>query len=215
MKKLKIAICIVLALFQAQLIVAQEVDIVFDAGIYKSYYSYEYKSPLYVTYYLYQGGGPCDRTKEGFDFTKCGEQTASNADYTKSGYERGHLANAEDFAYDCVAEDATFCYYNCVAQTTKGNHGNWLKWESKIRELSQERELFIVAGAIYGKTYTKPGSKVRVPKYCYKIVIDTETGDVLHCMLFNNDNTTIYQDITLTALKKKLDYELYDDEVEF
>lgn len=212
MKKLRIALSILFVFLHAQLITAQEVDIIFDAGIYKSYYSYGYQSPLYVTYYLYQGGGPCDREAEGMNFTKCGERTASNSDYTNSGYERGHLANAEDFAYDCEAEDATFCYYNCVPQTYEGNHGTWIKWESDIRKLSQEKELFIVAGAIYGTKCTKPGSKVRVPRYCYKIVIDYQTGELLHCLLFNNDKSTIYQNITLANLKKKLKYDLILDE---
>src|SRR5436853_110152 len=76
----------------------QQVDTVIKTGIYKSYFCYSLKEPLYVTYTLYKGGGGCDRDEQGFNFKKCGVQTASDADYSGSGYDKGHLANAEDFA---------------------------------------------------------------------------------------------------------------------
>ena len=47
-----------------------------------------------------------------------------------------------------------------------------------------------------------------VPTYCYKIVIDTKTKEVAYCMLFKNDNSNTYEDISLEELKKKLSYGL-------
>jgi endonuclease G len=185
-----------------------QVDKIIDAGIYKSYYCYKIKNPLYVTYPLYKGGGPCDRAAEGFSFTKCGEETASGSDYTNSGYEKGHLANAEDFAKNCTIEKETFCYYNCVPQTRVLNHGKWLHWESEIRTLSKTKHLFIVTGGIYGNKHIKAGSKVIVPEYCYKIVIDAQTKATLYCLLFKNDNSDQMEELSLTALKRKLSYPL-------
>jgi endonuclease G len=187
---------------------AQKVEKVIDMGIYTSYYSYTIKNPLYVTYKLYKGGGKCDRKKQGFNFAKCGEQTASNTDYTNSNYERGHLANAEDFASDCSLEKKTFCYYNCVPQTYELNHGKWLEWESKIRALSQTKALFIVTGSIFKNRTIKPASQVLVPESCYKIVIDNRTGDILHCLIFPNDQSKSGREISFTALKAMLSYPL-------
>lgn len=185
-----------------------KVDTVLDRGIYQSFYNYKLKQPLYVTYTLYKGGGDCDRDVEGFDFDYDDfTLTATADDYKGSGLDKGHLANAEDFAYDCEDEELTFRYYNCVPQTTKMNRGIWKTWEAKVRKLSQTKKLFIVAGAIYGKE--KLGeNKIGVPSHCYKIVIDAKTKKMLYCMLFPNDKSGIYMDITLDQLKKKMKYDL-------
>lgn len=39
---------------------------------------------------------------------------ATDKDYLNSGYDAGHLANAEDFAFDRYKEEKTFRYYNCL-----------------------------------------------------------------------------------------------------
>jgi endonuclease G len=165
---------LVVLFFSAISLSAQHVDTVIKAGIYKSYYCYALKDPLYVTYTLYKGGGGCDRDEQGFSFKKCGVQTASDDDYSGSGYDKGHLANAEDFADDCDNEEKTFCYYNCVPQTIKLNRGIWKTWEEKTRVLSQTKKLFVIAGAIYGNKTIGPHD-IGVPDYCYKIVLENKT----------------------------------------
>jgi endonuclease G len=184
------------------------VDTVLDVGIYQSFFNYKLKEPLYVTYILFKGGGDCDREDEGFDFEPDDfESTATGADYARGGYDKGHLANAEDFAKNCEEEELTFRYYNCVPQTVKMNRGIWKSWETKLRKLSQQKKLFIVAGSIYGKK--KLGeNRIGVPSYCYKIVLEAKTKKILFCMLFPNDSSGIYQNITLKELKKKMGYDL-------
>lgn len=187
---------------------AATVDSIIDKKIYTSFFSFKYKAPLYVTYNLYKGGGDCDRQKEGFTFKvdNC-NRCAKSTDYSKSGYEKGHLANAEDFAYKCAYEELTFRYYNCVPQTFELNHGEWLKWEEKIRDMAEAKKLFIIAGSIFGKE--KLGkNKVGIPTHCYKIIVDAKTQKVLECLIFPNDKSGSVEDITLTALKKKMGYPL-------
>lgn len=186
---------------------AQKVDTLINMGIYKSYFSYGVKQPLYVTYNLYKGGGDCDRKEEHFSFKKCGVATASDADYkTLDKFDKGHFANAEDFASDCEKEEKTFCYYNCVPQTVKLNRGIWKKWEENIRLQSQTQRLFVIAGAIYDKKIINSG--IAVPTYCYKIVVDTKTKKVLYCLIFPNDLSNAVKKISLAKLKKKLGYDL-------
>ena len=180
-------------------------DTVIDTGIYKSYYNYTLKEPLYVTYTLFKGGGDCSRT--GMDFKKCGVKTASDEDYTHSGYEKGHLANAEDFANDCEKLKKTFCYYNCVPQTNKLNTGIWNTWEKTLRKQSQNQALFIIAGSIF-KNKTIGVNNIGVPDQCYKIVIDPTTKKILYCFLFPNNDSDSYTKITLAKLKKMLGYDL-------
>jgi len=190
----------------------QQVTKIINMGIYKSYYSSTIKNPLYVTYPLYKGGGPCDRRAEGFSFTQCGEQTATGADYSHSGYEKGHLANAEDFVSSCVLEKNTFCYCNCVPQTFELNRGKWKTWEKKIRDLFLIKPLFIVTGSIFATQQNlRPNSAVLVPTACYKIVLGLRTQAVLYCMLFYNDHSNRMENLSLAALKQRLVYPLLPD----
>lgn len=185
-----------------------KVDSVIDKGIYKAYFSVTLKNPLYVTYHLSKGGGPCNRETEGFTFKIDGcKPCAKTSDYTNSGFEKGHLANAEDFAFSCKKEELTFRYYNCVPQTFELNHGEWLQWEDSIRKISKTKKIFIIAGSIFGKK-TIGKSKVRVPTFCYKILVDPKTKKTIKCLLFPNDNSGSVTEISLTALKKKLGYPL-------
>lgn len=185
---------------------AQQVDTLIQMTAYKSYYSYQVKNPLYVTYTLSKGGGDCNRAK--FTFKDCGIETANDDDYSGTGYDKGHLANAEDFAYNCELDKETFCYYNCIPQTTKLNRGIWKTWETKVRKLSQSKPVFVIAGAIYSDNLLKEGHTVVKPDYCYKIVVDPPTGNILYCLLFPNDTSGKVQSLTLSELKAKLTYPL-------
>lgn len=185
---------------------AIKIDTIINMGIYKSYFNYELKEPLYVTYTLYKGGGDCDR--KGFSFKKCGILSATGKDYAGSPYDKGHLANAEDFANNCDDDAKTFCYYNCVPQTKKLNRGIWKTWETTIREESQKKSLFIIAGSIYNTHKTIGKNKIGVPDQCYKIVMDSTTKEILYCLLFPNDTSDSYSKVTLDDLKKMLGYDL-------
>jgi endonuclease G len=185
-----------------------KIDTLIDIGIYKSYFNIKLKEPLYVTYMLFKGGGSCDREVESFTF-KVDEfdKTATDNDYVHSGLEKGHLANAEDFAADCDKEEMTFKYYNCVPQTLKLNRGIWKTWETSTRALSQSKKLFIIAGSIYGKK--KIGiNKIGVPSHCYKIVIDPATKKILNCLVFPNNKSNTFQVVTFKELKQRLGYRL-------
>jgi endonuclease G len=182
---------------------AQGVDATINKSSYLSYYSYNIKSPLYVVYYLFKGGGNCSREKLRF---RSEQKSATDEDYKKSGYERGHLVNAEDFAYDCEKERQTFSYYNCVAQSRELNRGSWKSWETAIRKESQKDSLKIYAGAIYGSEVI--GSGVRVPEYCWKVVYNTRTKLVLHALIFTNNKTPQVMRTTISQLKSMLKYDV-------
>jgi endonuclease G len=51
--------------------------------------------------------------------------TATSRDYAGSGYDKGHMAAALDFASDCEKEEMTFVYYNALPQTPNLNRGVW------------------------------------------------------------------------------------------
>jgi endonuclease G len=180
---------------------AQTVDVVVDKGIYKSHYSRTLSVPLYVEYELYRGGGSVSR--RGMKFEE-GYGTAKNKDYRKSGYDKGHLVPAEDFAFDSYKEQQTFSYYNCFPQTPKLNRGAWKVWEATIRSESQKWPLKIYTGGIYGSR--KLNNKVAIPDYCWKVVFNQQTGRLMHVLLFTNDDIGSVQRLTVAQLKERLGY---------
>lgn len=146
----------------------QKWDTVISNKAYVSFYSQKLKNPVAVLYKLYKGGGPCSR--KGFRFINdMNILTAKDEDYSKSGYDKGHMANAEDFANDCVLDEMTFRFYNCVPQKPELNRGPWRSLESKIRDYSQSDSLLVFCINVYSDTLIVMGkSKVVVPTVCIK-----------------------------------------------
>jgi len=181
-------------------------DTIIRNGVYESYYDIDIKQPLFVTYKMYKGGGDCSRA--GFRFKNDTKIPMAKAkDYSASGYDQGHLVSAEDFAFDCVADEKTFRFYNCLPQTPNLNRGIWKKWETEIRKESQINELYIIAGGHFTKKITI-GNGVWVPTHCFKVVQDVKTKKIKHVLYFTNTNQATCTIMTLDKLEKTLGYKL-------
>ena len=172
-----------------------------NTGVYKSNFSNILHEPRYVSYTLYKGGGDCDRAKfrfkNDYDSLKC----ATDRDYAASGYDKGHLVNAEDLAFDCEKDELTFRYYNCLPQTPNLNRGCWKKNETLVRKWSQTQKLFIICGGYF--TGQKIGN-IAVPDYCWKVVRSVETKEILFCGWFKNSPKATVEEITVAELEKRL-----------
>src|SRR6266567_6409349 len=131
-------------------------------------------------------------------------QTATKKDYSHSGYDIGHLANAEDFASDCAKERMTFVFYNALPQSPDLNRGVWKRFETTIRKWSQKDHLFIVCG---GYSFQKKGS-LYVPTRCFKVVQRASDGRILFCGIFTNGANATEQNVTEPQLEKILGYAL-------
>jgi endonuclease G len=185
---------------------SQTVTSIIDEGIYKSYFCSSIKEPLYVVYHLYHGGGNYSRRGMQFRIQEY-DSTATSKDYSRSGYDKGHLANAEDFAINKNTELKTFRYFNCVPQTHRLNAGIWKHYETEIRKLSLNHRLLIICGGIYGTK--KIGNGVYVPTYCWKMVYDEDHNNkLLYCLLFPNDKSDKVMSISTDDLKRMLGYKL-------
>lgn len=185
---------------------SQKADTLVNVGIYKSLYSFKKGQPTYVIYKLYKGGGDCKRDKVNFKKDSVVKNlTADGDDYEGTGYDRGHLANAEDFAFDCKKQEQTFRYYNCCPQTAKLNRSIWKKNENDIREMSQKDSLIVICGGIFLKSAKpiKEGSKLLVPKYYYKVVVSLSTKKLIQSYLFENNDEPKMREISLEELQGK------------
>lgn len=182
-----------------------KIDTIITTEIYQSYFNYKCKEPVFVVYKLYKGGGDCKRA--GFSFTNDTKiSVATDKDYAKSGYDKGHLANSEDFANNCGYDELTFRYYNCVPQTPNLNRGTWKKWETTIRKESQADSLLIIAGNYYGNS--KKIGTITVPTKCWKVVQSLSTKKLTHVLLFTNTDSALYKTVTISTIEKELGYKL-------
>ena len=124
-----------------------------------------------------------------------GLPTATAKDFAHSGYDEGHMANAEDFAYDCTLDEATFRWYNQVPQTAALNRGSWKHWETVIRKESQTDSLLITCGNIWSNGTI--GDGIGIPAICWKKVISLTTGAVIHAIICSNTTTPVCDDLTI------------------
>lgn len=103
-------------------------------------------------------------------------------DYTNSGYDRGHLAPAADFATDKEALRETFYMSNMSPQGPSFNRGIWSKLENQIRNWAEDnQEIWVITGPVLlnQKRLKKIGeNKVSVPRYYYKVVLDARQPDI-------------------------------------
>ena len=205
MNKTLLLICLIFSFGTAN---SQTIDTIIVNDVYYSYYSYELHNPLYVSYKLYQGGGDCDRKAYHFKTNNL-PNSATAADYKGSGYDEGHLADAKDFASDCIREEETFRFYNCVPQTPKLNRGIWKHFETEIRKASQNDSLQIICGSIFGNR-TLGSNNIAIPDYCWKVVFSISTKKKLFSFLCPNDDSDSYQTIEIDELKKKLSYKVVE-----
>lgn len=172
---------------------SQSYDVVIPQINYTSFFENDYCCPTVVIYNLYKGGGDCSRKKFKFKNDKQ-IVTSTDKDFVNSGYDKGHLANSEDFAYDCELNELTFRFYNCVPQHPKLNRGIWKKVENEIRKISQKKEITVMCINIFNDEKYLPNSKVRIPTECIKLVWESKTENPLKGYVFtNNSNPQLFE----------------------
>jgi endonuclease G len=102
-------------------------------------------------------------------------ERAENADYSGSGYDKGHMAPANDFTRSVEAMKATFILTNAVPQKHGVNGGKWAQLEGAVHDLAATHgTVWVVSGPVFvGKTPPKTigPDKVAVPTHTYKVVL--------------------------------------------
>jgi len=102
--------------------------------------------------------------------------SATPADYKKSGYDRGHLSPAADFAFDQNAMSETFYMSNMSPQKGGLNRGIWKDLETEVRLWAKNfGRVYVVSGPILEKPaaeYQSIGeNQVAVPEFYYKVIL--------------------------------------------
>jgi len=118
--------------------------------------------------------------------------SASLADYKKSGYDRGHLAPAADFAFSEEAMSESFYLSNMSPQAPGLNREIWQYLEGQVRTWAGAYgKVYVVTGPVLEKPadqYESIGqNKVSVPEYYYKVLLapDGESAKAIAFILPN------------------------------
>jgi len=153
-------------------------------------HSPELKTPIWVIEHLESDklNGTVDRTndfKPDPDLEK--GKRAELADYEGSGYQRGHMAPAENMSWDEQAMHQSFLLSNMVPQNGPMNGGIWGVLESKARKWASDRKsAYVFTGPVYADNYETIGkNKVAVPNKLFKIVFDPERKEAIAFIMAN------------------------------
>ncbi len=147
-------------------------------------YDADRKTPSWVGYALTKDDATTRATDRVGDFRADTSlprgQRAENADYASSGYDKGHMAPANDFKRSKEAMKATFVLTNAVPQKHGVNGGEWAELEGAVHDLAAQRgTVWVFSGPIFaGKKAVKAigRNKVAVPTHTYKVVLCVRTS---------------------------------------
>jgi endonuclease G, mitochondrial len=165
----------------------QEKTKFFDKGIYKVWYSEEYRNPVKVQYsvYHYRNNDSVNRKSMNF-YSEKGVKTASTKDFTKNVYDKGHLCPAETFSYTKEVMKLTFSYLNCALQYYELNRGLWSKLEHLERKWSADDSLIVTVEVLFDEPVKKLPTGTSIPK-AFKKNIHFYKANKTECYVFPNE----------------------------
>jgi endonuclease G len=103
---------------------------------------------------------------------------ARDSDYKGSGFSRGHLAPAADFAWSDEAVRATFLLSNVAPQLQQVNAGVWARLEHGVRRLAAAADaVYVFSGPVFaGEPAVIGAGRVAVPAHFFKTILVVKDG---------------------------------------
>jgi len=162
---------------QLQIPVVKSTDEIVQHTGYTLSYNEEHEQANWVAYVLTAdetNSANNPRTNKFLEDPLVTTKSASTIDYENSGYDRGHLAPAEDMAWSATSEKESFYYSNMSPQVPAFNRGVWKRLEELIRYWSTVYDsIYIVTGPVLKENLPTIGpDKVSVPEYYYKVILE-------------------------------------------
>jgi endonuclease G len=104
-----------------------------------------------------------------------------HGDYTGSGYDRGHMVRSEERTATAEDNKSTFLMTNIMPQTPTLNQQTWLSLELECERMckNDNKELFVMAGGVFGPNPKRLNTVVAVPDSCWKIIVILDSGQRL------------------------------------
>lgn len=101
-------------------------------------------------------------------------EDAAPKDYAHSGYDQGHMAPAEDFAWNAGELHDSFSMANMSPQLAGLNRQGWERLEEDVRAWAWRRKTLIVyvGPVISPNDASLPDGRVTVPTAFWKVIVD-------------------------------------------
>lgn len=96
------------------------------------------------------------------------------ADYRTSGYDQGHMSDAEDNAWSPATEDASFLLSNMIPQCPACNRQTWRYLENWTRAQAMKHgAVYVLSGPVFEPQSATIGTdRVWVPSASWRLVLD-------------------------------------------
>ena len=166
---------------------------------YISYFNTKHRIPNCVIYELtatqvVQCDAPGAEKRKNYQFNADPMCSASPqwSDYKHSGYDRGHMAPANDMKWSKTSMEESFYMTNICPQLHALNDGCWRKLELAIhRWAKRDKRLIIAAGPVLKNVMHTigPDRNISVPAAFYKVVYAPNQGRAIG-FIFNNEKIT-------------------------
>lgn len=183
-------------------------------------YFVEFNNTCKVPYYAYEklnGKFLNGNTPRSNDFRADPRvaNSPTNGDYAKSGYDKGHMAPADDFDVDSAAMSQSFYLSNMIPQTPSHNRKTWKLLESAVRKtVSKVEGDFTV---ITGPAFTYPpiyiGNKVCVPDLVWKVILKNDSNEYVAFLTKNSGDIVLknIDRVDISEIEKVTNLKLFPD----
>lgn len=122
---------------------------------------------------------------------KLGVPYVEAKEYSRSGYDRGHLAPAADFAWSEEASHRTFVMSNMAPQKPKLNRKAWKMLEDQVRRWAcGEKKITVITGPILEESRKRLKSGLLIPESFYKVIIDETPPKKILSFIYHQDDAT-------------------------
>ena len=147
-------------------------------------HSSSHKVPLWVGYelkpeHLHRRAARPSHFRHDRELTGAG---SVDNDYKHSGFSRGHMAPAGDFAWSDQSIRATFLLSNAVPQLQGVNAGVWSQLEAAVRRIAADSDAaYVFTGPIFdsGNTEVIGANHVAVPSHTYKVILSLQPDRII------------------------------------
>ena len=121
-------------------------------------------------------------------------------DYKSTGYDRGHLAPAEDFSFSTSAMSESFYMSNISPQHPSFNYGIWKDLEDLVRKWGANSTLYVVSGPVFGSCLSTIGTNnVCIPESYYKVIYDLSEKKMIAFVMPNEKGTKSLKEYVCTT----------------
>ncbi len=164
------------------------------------YFNKDYRIPNCVSYELTstivaQCDAPGAEKRSNYKFEPDPDVASSpvHSDYSGTGYDRGHMAPANDFKWNPTTMAECFYMTNMCPQNHELNNGAWKKIENYVHNWAKKfGRLIVVTGPVLTKGMAMTGRKsnIAVPTKFFKVVLAPDQQQAVAFVYDNAESRT-------------------------